>query len=158
MLYFQLCYLWAILSCLLLHPHPCCFFSLFIFPLFPPFVLLTLYLSSWRVTQSVCLLMHLFPVPLSLPPQLILKASPGTVKGSAHRSDPAVSWSSARKKEKHPVCLHHVLSLSTVPLSLLLGAWSVRFLCHCSDVPAGFAQDVGTSDVNQGVCLCPLFT
>lgn len=67
--YFQLRYLWAILSCLLLHPHPY-FFFLSSHPsfLFPLLFLLILYLNSWRVTRSVCLLTNLFPVPLSLPP------------------------------------------------------------------------------------------
>lgn len=45
-LYFQLCYLLTILSCLLLHAHPY-FFSLFLsFLLFPLLFLLALYLSS----------------------------------------------------------------------------------------------------------------
>lgn len=53
-LHFQLRYLWAILSCLLIHHHPYFFFSLSLsFLLFPLLFLLTLYLSSWRVTQSV---------------------------------------------------------------------------------------------------------
>lgn len=115
-LYFQLGSLLTILSCLFLYPHPYLFVSSYpaLFPSLVSTPTIPEFMKGY--TACVCFLINPFPVPLSLPPELILKLP---LLPSACRCDPAVETG---KNGKHPVCLCHVLpiSFSTIPSEMVV--------------------------------------